>query len=200
MLDESGLLVVLFRVRTTLLRSAFSFSSLSRRASSSGSWLASAFCGKLDGVIRLKETSGKTNKLPHLTPVSLPLSFRLTFDPYPRRRTIYGAEITSAASTRVGAGAPRPASAPASASASARRRPSRPTPVLGAPAPAPIMMMPAFPPRRRRRRWRPFAAGHRAAFAAAPRWARTTSTTSVCVCMGTVWAPGPAPTGRAYTC
>lgn len=67
MLDESGLLVVLFRVRTTLLRSAFSFSSLSRRASSSGSWLASAFCGIWMGYIvwKLKEKSGKKITAPH---------------------------------------------------------------------------------------------------------------------------------------
>ena len=67
MLDESGLLVVLFRVRTTLLRSAFSFSSLSRRASSSGSWLASAFCGIWMGYIvwKLKEKSGEKITAPH---------------------------------------------------------------------------------------------------------------------------------------
>ena len=42
--SAGGLLNVLFRVRTTLLRKAFSLSSLSRRESSSGLRETSVFC------------------------------------------------------------------------------------------------------------------------------------------------------------
>ncbi|KAF8270433.1 hypothetical protein EI94DRAFT_768813 [Lactarius quietus] len=67
MLEESGLLVVLFRVRTTLLRSAFSLSSLSRRASSAGSWLASAFCVPRH-ITRLQVKGRETTHAPRSSP------------------------------------------------------------------------------------------------------------------------------------
>ncbi len=146
MLEESGLLVVFFRVRTTLLRSAFSLSSLSRRASSSG--LTSAFCGA--ALRSWNEKAGERyTHLGRVHPVSLPLGFRLSLDPYSRRRTVWGAEITSFALTFVAVStltrAPRPASAPA-------RWPFHAPPVLCAPTPTSVLTsipLASFPTGRR---------------------------------------------------
>jgi hypothetical protein len=46
--DSGGLLVVLLRVRTTLLRNAFSLSSLSRRERTSRSWVTSTTCCEVE--------------------------------------------------------------------------------------------------------------------------------------------------------
>lgn len=78
--DSGGLLVVLLRVRTTLLRNAFSLSSLSRRERSS----SSRSCGTSNEHSRARTTHvERMTHLPRL--ISLPLNLSLSFDLDPRR-------------------------------------------------------------------------------------------------------------------
>src|SRR5258707_3958365 len=136
--DDSagGLLDVLFRVRTTLLRRAFSLSSLSRRKSSSRSWGPSALCGSISRTSdqhTRHNTSSEMTHLPRPYPVSLSLSLSLSFDLDPRSRTVRRANISCFAPTFLGparTGTPSPASTPT-------RQSSGTSTILCAPAPAP---------------------------------------------------------------
>jgi hypothetical protein len=78
--ESGGLLVVLLRVRTTLLRNAFSLSSLSRRERSS----SSRSCGTSNEHPRARTTHvERMTHLPRL--ISLPLNLSLSLDLDPRR-------------------------------------------------------------------------------------------------------------------
>src|SRR6266403_4751518 len=89
--SAGGLLDVLFRVRTTLLRKALSLSSLSRRERSPYSRWTSPLCSS---ILRTSNqntgynTSSEMTHLARLRLVSLPLSLGLSFDFDPRSRSV----------------------------------------------------------------------------------------------------------------